>query len=113
MRRHGFQLGGAGLERAGPSEGVRPPFRLFLRIRERLINKGESVRSAVQALFTYLRQAKDTAHAERDSGGEGRNRTYPPTRSVGATVLKTVTTTRHASLSSVSNLAIIRPIAAE
>jgi len=30
-------------------------------------------------------------------GGEGRNRTYLPTRSVGATVLKTATTTRHAS----------------
>ena len=32
-------------------------------------------------------------------GGEGRNRTYPPTQSVGATILKTVTTTRHVSLS--------------
>ena len=33
------------------------------------------------------------------AGGEGRNRTYPPTQSVGATILKTVTTTRHVSLS--------------
>src|ERR1700692_1098440 len=32
-------------------------------------------------------------------GGEGRNRTYPPAQSVGAAVLKTATTTRHASLS--------------
>ena len=32
-------------------------------------------------------------------GGEGRNRTHPPTRSVGATALKAATTTRHASLS--------------
>src|SRR4029077_18115467 len=32
-------------------------------------------------------------------GGEGRNRTSPPTPSVGATVLRTATTTRHASLS--------------
>ena len=32
-------------------------------------------------------------------GGEGGNRTHHPARSVGATVLKTVTTTRHVSLS--------------
>src|SRR4029077_6814210 len=30
---------------------------------------------------------------------EARNRTFPPTRRVGATVLMTATTTRHASLS--------------
>ena len=35
----------------------------------------------------------------KKGGGEGRNRTYPPAQSVGATVLKTATTTRHASLS--------------
>src|SRR5690349_11151579 len=33
------------------------------------------------------------------NGGEGGNRTHHPARSVGATVLKTVTTTRHVSLS--------------
>ncbi len=35
----------------------------------------------------------------KPDGGEGRNRTYPPIRSTGATVLKTAATTRHASLS--------------
>src|SRR4029077_5532860 len=39
------------------------------------------------------------AGGSEEFGGEGRNRTCPPARSVGATVLKTATTTRHASLS--------------
>ena len=39
------------------------------------------------------------ALAGESNGGEGGNRTHHPARSVGATVLKTVTTTRHVSLS--------------
>ena len=39
-----------------------------------------------------------TSEASED-GGEGGNRTHHPAQSVGATVLKTVTTTRHVSLS--------------
>src|SRR5688572_16588666 len=44
------------------------------------------------------RTATDGASAT-EGGGEGGNRTHPPARSAGATILKTVTTTRHVSLS--------------
>ncbi len=39
------------------------------------------------------------ASGASEDGGEGGNRTHPPAQSVGATILKTVTTTRHVSLS--------------
>ena len=44
------------------------------------------------------RTATDGASAT-EGGGEGGNRTHPSTQSAGATILKTVTTTRHVSLS--------------
>ena len=43
------------------------------------------------------------------NGGEGGNRTHHPARSVGATVLKTVTTTRHVSLSAFDPMPRPRP----
>lgn len=50
-------------------------------------------------VFTSFRKTHNQYTTLEKFGGEGRNRTYPPARSVGAAVLKTATTTRHASLS--------------
>ena len=50
------------------------------------------------------RTATDGASAT-EGGGEGGNRTHPTTQSVEATILKTVTTTRHVSLSAFDPIA--------
>ena len=63
------------------------------------------------------RRAKREDHPSRhqasgasENGGEGGNRTHPTTQSVEATILKTVTTTRHVSLSAFDPMPRPRPV---
>lgn len=50
------------------------------------------------AVTSFRRSEELAAETLAKIGGEGRNRTHPPTQSVGAAALKAATTTRHVSL---------------
>ena len=64
------------------------------RLAERVGIAPSAARAARRLEADPLRQT-----SEAKDGGEGGNRTHPSARSAEATILKTVTTTRHVSLS--------------
>ena len=57
------------------------------------------VSPASETWLTDAHLSDHRASLASEHGGEGGNRTHPSTRSAEATILKIVTTTRHASLS--------------
>ena len=85
--------------------------REFVHLRQALASLAapvDSLRVTFARLAGLPAVASERSERLAKAGGEGGNRTHPPARSAGATILKTVTTTRHVSLSALDRIVVGR-----